>query len=298
MASKFFEHYVAIAEAMNSMDGSGLWDNEDGFYYDHLYVDGKSIPIRVRSLVGLLPLMTGVILEEQIIEKLPGFKRRMNWFLRNRSDLSQHMTYMERDDANLGTPCNRLLAIPSGDRFRHLISVMLDENEFLSPFGIRSLSAVHRDEPFVFDFGGQHHEVRYLPGESDSGMFGGNSNWRGPIWFPTNFLLIQALKRYYVFYGDDFKVECPTGSGVMMTLMEVARELERRLISIFEVDKDGARPSHGKVSQYANDPAWKDLVLFYEYFHADEGAGLGASHQTGWTALIATILRSHGAAAH
>ncbi|EMI16954.1 hypothetical protein RMSM_06128 [Rhodopirellula maiorica SM1] len=298
MASKFFEHYVAIAEAMNSMDGSGLWDNDDGFYYDHLYVDGKSIPIRVRSLVGLLPLMTGVILEEPIIEKLPGFKRRMLWFLRNRNDLSQHMTYMEREDAKLGKPCNRLLAIPSEDRFRHLITVMLDENEFLSPFGIRSLSAAHRDQPFVFDFGGQHHEVRYLPGESDSGMFGGNSNWRGPIWFPTNFLLIQALKRYYVFYGDDFKVECPTGSGVMMTLMEVARELERRLISIFEVDDNGARPSHGKVQQYADDPAWKDLVLFYEYFHADEGTGLGASHQTGWTALIATILRSHGAAAH
>ncbi len=298
MASKFFEHYVAIAEAMNSMDGSGLWDDEDGFYYDHLYVDGKSTPIRVRSLVGLLPLMTGVILEEPIIEKLPGFKRRMNWFLRNRSDLSQHMTYMEREDTTLGKPCNRLLAIPSSDRFRRLISLMLDENEFLSPFGIRSLSAAHHDAPLVFDFGGQRHEVSYMPGESDSAMFGGNSNWRGPIWFPMNFLLIQALKRYYVFYGDDFKVECPTGSGNMMSLKEVARELERRLISIFEVDRNGFRPSHGRVAQYATDPAWKDLVLFYEYFHADQGTGLGASHQTGWTALIATILRSHGAATH
>ncbi|MFG0262398.1 MAG: glucosidase, partial [Novipirellula sp. JB048] len=235
MASKFFEHYVAIAEAMNSIDGSGLWDDEDGFYYDHLYIDGESTPIRVRSLVGLLPLMTGVLLEEPILKKLPGFERRMNWFLEHRSDLSQHMTYMEREDAADGRPCNRLLAIPSADRFRRLISLMLDENEFLSPFGIRSLSAAHRDAPLEFDFGGQRHEVSYLPGESDSGMFGGNSNWRGPIWFPINFLLIQALKRYYVFYGDEFKVECPTGSGQIRTLNEVARELERRLISIFEV---------------------------------------------------------------
>ena len=210
MASKFFEHYVAIAQAMNCLDGTGLWDEEDGFYYDHLFVDGKSTPIRVRSLVGLLPLTTGVILEEEIINKLPGFKRRMQWFLESRDDLSKHMTYMELEDPESGTPHRRLLAIPSEDRFRKLIAVMLDENEFLSPFGIRSLSAAHGEEPFQFKFGGQNHEVQYQPGESDSGMFGGNSNWRGPIWLPTNFLLIQSLKRYHVFYGDDFKVECPT----------------------------------------------------------------------------------------
>ncbi len=296
MASKFFEHYVTIAEAMNSMDGSGLWDETDGFYYDHLWVHGKSIPIRVRSLVGLLPLMTGVILEEQIIDKLPGFKRRMQWFLDNRDSLGRHMTYMERKDPGSGSPCRRLLAIPSEERFRKLISVMLDEAEFLSPFGIRSMSAIHRDEPCEFDFGGQHHEVHYVPGESESGMFGGNSNWRGPIWFPTNFLLIQSLKRYHVFYGDDFRVECPTGSGNSMTLMEVALELERRMISLFELDKDGARPSHGDDRRYQDDPAWKDLILFYEYFNADDGKGLGASHQTGWTALVATMLRSQATA--
>jgi hypothetical protein len=292
MASKFFEHYVAIAEAMNSMDGSGLWDESDGFYYDHLYVDGKSIPIRVRSLVGLLPLTTGVMLEEQIIDRLPGFKRRMQWFLDNRESLSQHMTYMEREDPKSGAPCRRLLAIPSEDRFRRLVSVMLDEHEFLSPFGIRSMSAAHRDEPFEFDFGGQHHQVQYIPGESESGMFGGNSNWRGPIWFPMNFLLIQSLKRYHAYYGDDFRVECPTGSGNRMTLMEIAYELERRLISLFEVDKSGVRPAHGVETRYRDDPAWKDLMLFYEYFNADSGQGLGASHQTGWTALVATMLRS------
>ena len=208
------------------MDGTGLWDEADGFYYDHLYVDGNSTPIRVRSLVGLLPLTTGVIFEEEIINKLPGFKRRMNWFLENRDDLSQHMTYMELEDPDSGTPHRRLLAIPSEDRFRKLIAVMLDEKEFLSPFGIRSLSAAHREQPFEFEFGGQNHEVQYQPGESDSGMFGGNSNWRGPIWFPTTFLLIQSLKRYHVYYGDDFKVECPTGSGNLMTLMDVAKELE------------------------------------------------------------------------
>ncbi len=292
MASKFFEHYVAIAEAMNSMDGTGLWDESDGFYYDHLFVHGESIPIRVRSLVGLLPLMTSVILEDEIIDKLPGFKRRMSWFLDNRDDLGQHMTYMEHEDPKSGTPCRRLLAIPSQDRFRKLISVMLDEKEFLSPYGIRSLSAAHRDDPLEFDFGGQHHEVHYVPGESESGMFGGNSNWRGPIWFPTNFLLIQSLKRYHVFYGDDFKVECPTGSGNMMTLIEVAHELERRMISLFERVEDGSRPAHGEDTKYRDDDAWKELILFYEYFHADNGKGLGASHQTGWTSLVASMIRS------
>ncbi|TWU51862.1 MGH1-like glycoside hydrolase domain-containing protein [Rubripirellula reticaptiva] len=293
MASKFFEHYVAIAEAMNSMDGTGLWDEEDGFYYDHLYLDGKSIPIRVRSLVGLFPLTTAVVLEEELINKLPGFRRRMKWFLDNRDDLSQHMTYMEFECPEGQTGGKRLLAIPSETRLRRLIEVMLDENEFLSPFGIRSMSAIHRDQPFVFDFGGQHHEVRYVPGESDSGMFGGNSNWRGPIWFPMNFLLIQAMKRYYGYYGDDMRVECPTGSGNLMTLMEVSHELERRLISLFEVDEKGFRPSHGNDDVYQKDPAWKDLILFYEYFHADSGKGLGASHQTGWTALVATMIRSN-----
>lgn len=297
MASKFFEHYVAIAEAMNSLDGSGLWDEEDGFYYDHLYVDNQSIPMRVRSLVGLLPLLTGVIIEEAVINNLEGFRKRTDWFLKHRAtDLSKHMTYMEHDERvdESGRTTRSLLAIPSEDRFRRLLAVMLDENEFLSPYGIRSLSAIHAERPFVFDFAGQRNEVRYLAGESDSGMFGGNSNWRGPIWFPINFLLIQSLERYHTFYGDSFQVECPTGSGHMMTLHEVALELERRLISMFEPDEHGRRPAHGDVEQYQNDPNWKDLVLFYEYFHADSGLGLGASHQTGWTALVATLLQNQG----
>lgn len=296
MASKFFEHYVAIAEAMNAMEDTGLWDEQDGFYYDHLYVDGKSIPIRVRSLVGLMPLTTSVLLEESIIEKLPGFKKRMNWFLENRKNLGQHMSYMESGECQSGQAQKRLLAIPSEERFRKLLAVMLDEKEFLSPFGIRSLSAVHGDEPFVFDFGGQYNEVSYVPGESDSGMFGGNSNWRGPIWFPTNYLLILSLKRYHAFYGDEFKIECPTGSGNLMTLREVASELERRLTTLFEADENGIRPAHGGEERYQDDPAHKDLVLFYEYFHADTGRGLGASHQTGWTALVASILRSQAKA--
>jgi hypothetical protein len=250
--------------------------------------------------VGLIPLLTGVIIDDAVINKLHGFRRRTDWFLANRStSLSKHMTYMVHseeaaDGAKKDRPTTQFLAIPSEDRFRKLVSVMLDENEFLSPYGIRSMSAVHREQPFVFDFGGQRNEVRYVPGESDSGLFGGNSNWRGPIWFPINFLLVQALKRYYTFYGDDFKVECPTGSGTMMNLLQVAEELERRLVSIFEPDETGRRPAHGDYAPYATQPEWKDLILFYEYFNGDTGEGLGASHQTGWTALVATILQSQG----
>ncbi len=289
MASKFFEHYVAIAEAMNSLDGSGLWDEEDGFYYDHLYLEGKGFPMRIRSLVGLLPLMTGVILDDAVTANLPGFKKRMEWFLDNRGEMSQHMTYLEHKGSDGAGSGQRLLAIPSQDRFRRLLAVMLDEAEFLSPYGIRSLSAAHRDNPFQFDLGGQREEVRYIPGESDTAMFGGNSNWRGPVWFPMNFLLIQSLRRYHSFYGDDFRVECPTGSGNHMNLLEVAHELERRLISLFEMSSTG-RPAHGEFQRYADDPTWNELVLFYEYFHGDNGSGLGASHQTGWTALVATLL--------
>lgn len=292
MASKFFEHYISIAEAMNTIDGTGLWEEDDGFYYDHLYHEGTSTPIRIRSMVGLLPLMTGILLEDSIVDKLPGFRKRMEWFIDHNDDLSSHMTYMEMEDCGDTGKGKRLLAIPSKERFERLLAVMLDEKEFLSPYGIRSLSAVHGEKPFIFDFAGQRHEVGYVPGESDSGMFGGNSNWRGPIWMPMNYLLIQALKRYHVFYGDDYKVECPTGSGNLMSLREVAQELESRLISLFECDQTGHRPINDKDPRYASDPAWKDLVLFHEYFHADTGRGLGASHQTGWTALVATMIRS------
>jgi hypothetical protein len=285
---------------MNSLDGSGLWDEQDGFYYDHLFFDNKSIPMRVRSLVGLIPLLTGVIIDDAVINKLTGFRNRTDWFLANRStDLSKHMTYMKHSDetedgTKLDRPTRQFLAIPSEERFRKLLAVMLDEKEFLSPYGIRSMSAIHRENPFVFDFGGQRHEVSYVPGESESGLFGGNSNWRGPIWFPINYLLVQALKRYYTFYGETFQVECPTGSGIMMNLLQVAEELERRLVSIFEPDKNGRRPAHGDYERYAKDPNWSELILFYEYFNGDTGEGLGASHQTGWTALVATILQSQG----
>jgi len=293
MASKFFEHYVAIAEAMNTMDGTGLWDEKDGFYYDHLYLDGKSIPLRVRSLVGLLPLTTGVILDDAIIDQLHGFRRRTDWFLQYRgSKLLDHMTYLEQEKHPDRNTSRKFLAIPSEDRFRRILEVMLDEKEFLSPFGIRSLSAAHREKPFVFKFGGHKYQVNYAPGESDSEMFGGNSNWRGPIWFPMNFLLIQSLKRYYDFYGDDFKIECPTGSGNEMTLKQVANELERRLVTLFENNSDGRRPANGDDSMFTDQPDWQEHILFYEYFHADTGRGLGASHQTGWTALVASILET------
>ena len=290
MASKFFEHYIAIAQSMNTIDGDGLWDETDGFYYDHLYANNQSLPIRVRSLVGLLPLMTGVVLEDSIIDKLPGFGRRMEWFVRNNQDLFEHMTYMEQNTA--GDTGKRLLAIPSEDRFRRLLAVMLDEREFLSPFGIRSMSKVHAESPARFEFAGSKFEVGYVPGESDSNMFGGNSNWRGPIWFPMNFLLIQSLKRYHSFYGDSYTVECPTGSGNYMNLHQVATELENRMIRLFERDETGTRPCFHGNERYDADGPWSDLLLFHEYFHADTGRGLGASHQTGWTALVASMLRS------
>jgi hypothetical protein len=290
MASKFFEHYVEIAEAMNTLHGTGLWEEEDGFYYDHLYQHGSSTALKVRSLVGLIPLCTNVVIRESRIASLPEFRRRMNWFLQNRPKMSEHMSYMTYTCPNNSSEGTRLLAIPSTERFRRLLSYMLDEREFLSPFGIRSLSAAHKEKPFVFDYNGGREEVGYVPGESNTGMFGGNSNWRGPVWFPLNYLIVQSLREYYVFYGDSFQVECPTGSGVMMNLRQVADEIERRLVRIFAFDSSGARPCHGQEPRYKKDAKWNDLVLFYEYFHGDNGRGLGASHQTGWTALIATML--------
>jgi hypothetical protein len=294
MASKLFEHYVSIAEAMNAIDGIGLWDERDGFYYDHLYLEGRGQPMRIRSLVGLIPLLTPVILYEHVIDGLPGFRKRLNWFLNHRRNLAKHITYLERGAQGAVGPLQRLLAIPSQERCRRLLTCMLDEREFLGPYGIRSLSAVHRDQPFVFEHGGQRQEVRYVPGESESGLFGGNSNWRGPVWFPMNYLIIFALRRYHRFYGDEMKVECPTGSGKWCNLEEVACELEQRLIRLFLPDAKGRRPVHGTDQRYASDPHWKDLNLFYEYFHGDSGRGLGASHQTGWTSLV-TIMLEHQA---
>ena len=290
MASKFFEHYVAIAEAMNSLHGTGLWEKEDGFYYDHLFRDGQNTAMRVRSLVGLIPLCSNVIMYDKTVQRLPSFQRRMNWFLKNRPQMAQHMAYMEQFCPAGTTNGMRLLAIPSTERFRSLLSYMLDEKEFLSPFGIRSMSAIHQDKPFVFEYAGGRETVGYVPGESNTGMFGGNSNWRGPVWFPLNFLIVESLRQYHEFYGETFQVECPTGSGILMNLRQVADEIERRLVTLFKQDAQGRRPCHGTEKHYAEQPGWKDLILFYEYFHGDNGRGLGASHQTGWTSLVATML--------
>ncbi|WP_417847745.1 MGH1-like glycoside hydrolase domain-containing protein [Thalassoglobus sp.] len=291
IAYKFFSHYIAIAEAMNSLDGTGLWDETDGFYYDHLHTQGRSIPLKIRSIVGIIPLFTVDVLFERVIHRLPEFQRRMNWMLKHRKDLDGFMTFLEhgKEDANKGNGA-WLLGLPTKERLERILKYLLDEEEFLSDYGIRSLSKYHEKNPFCFDTGGAETCVSYVPGESDSYMFGGNSNWRGPIWFPMNHLLIEALERYHQFYGESFKVECPTGSGNMMTMQEVADEIRRRLVRLFLPDEKGTRPSYARGNRFAKDEHWKDLVLFYEYFHGDTGRGLGANHQTGWTALVAPIL--------
>ncbi len=290
VASKFFEHYVAIADAINGLGGVGLWDEQDGFYYDLVHVDGQHLPIRLRSMVGLIPLLACEVLEQDVLDRLPGFSKRMRWFLEHRPDLMGQIGRVEGGPGGGGA--RRLLAIPSRDRLLRVLRVLLDEGEFLSPYGIRSLSRAYRDHPFAFTLAGETHTVAYAPGESDSGMFGGNSNWRGPVWFPVNFLLIEALERYHHFYGDAVKVECPTGSGNLVTLAQAAAEIERRLVSLFVPDAAGRRPCHGVDPRFAADPHWRDLVLFYEYFHGDTGRGCGASHQTGWTALVTHCLET------
>ncbi|MFY4730970.1 MGH1-like glycoside hydrolase domain-containing protein, partial [Nitrospira sp. BLG_2] len=289
MASKFFEHFVAIVDAMNTLGGTGLWDDTDGFYYDQLHVQGRTIPLKIRSLVGIIPLFAAEVLDEERIAQLPGFTKRMHWFLKNRSDLARHVAYYAEcpvSDARTGAHPPRLLAIPSRDRLERVLRYLLDEEEFLSPYGIRSVSRIHRDHPYVFRVGGEVHSVQYVPGESTSGLFGGNSNWRGPVWFPVNYLLIEALERYHYFYGDTLRVECPRGSGRRLNLKQVANQLTLRLTRLFLRDSDGQRPCFGEDSRFARDPDWRELVLFHEYFHGETGKGLGASHQTGWTALV------------
>ena len=291
VASKFFEHYVAIADAMNSFGGAGLWDEQDGFYYDQLHVDGTMVPLRIRSMVGLIPLMACEILDDEVLNRLPGFMKRLNWFLENRPDLSRQISYL--NSTVQGGHRHRLLAIPSRERLERVLPVLLDEREFLSPHGIRSLSRAYLDQPYRLKLAGSEFEVHYSPAESDTVLFGGNSNWRGPVWMPANYLLIEALERYHHFYGDDLLVECPTGSGRRMNLLEVAREIASRISSLFLAAPGGARPCMGADPRFANDPHWKDLVLFHEYFHGETGEGLGASHQTGWTALIVRCLEKH-----
>ncbi|MDB4892375.1 MAG: hypothetical protein JWL61_4230 [Gemmatimonadetes bacterium] len=289
VASKFFEHLVAITDAMNSLGGTGLWHEEDGFYYDQLFSGDVHTPLCVRSLVGLVPLFACEVIEDNVIAKLPGFRKRMEWFLRNRPDLGRHITYMEEGKTGYG---HRLLAIPSRERLVRVLRYALDESEFLSSYGIRSVSRVHKDHPFVFRHGDEESRVDYDPAEGTTGMFGGNSNWRGPIWFPMNYLFIEALERYGHFYGEEFTVECPVGSGKMLTLPQVSQELSARLARIFLPDAEGNRPCHDGDLRYAKDPHWRDLVLFHEYFHGDTGRGIGASHQTGWTSLVVRCLDS------
>ncbi|MBU6400858.1 MAG: glucosidase, partial [Verrucomicrobia bacterium] len=288
MASKFFEHFVAIADAMNCLGGTGLWDETDGFYYDRLHLDGQQIPLRVRSMVGIIPLFAVEVLGADVLRRLPAFTKRMRWFLENRRDLARHISYMEGQGHTGGAL--RLLAIPARDRLQRVLSRLLDENEFLSPYGLRSLSKIHQAQPYLFRAGGQEYRVEYVPGESNTPLFGGNSNWRGPVWFPLNYLLIEALERYHHFYGDTLQVECPTGSGHKMNLKQIAREIASRVSRLFLPDAAGQRPCHGNDPRFWNDPHWRDLLLFHEYFHGETGRGLGACHQTGWTALVARLL--------
>jgi Mannosylglycerate hydrolase MGH1-like glycoside hydrolase domain/Glycosyl hydrolase family 63 C-terminal domain len=293
VASKFWEHFLYIARAINLLgeDGDGLWDKEDGFFYDVLRLpDGNHLPLKVRSMVGLIPLFAVETLEPAVCDKLQGFKRRLDWFVEHRQDLTSNVACMRSP----GEGERRLLSIVDGDQLRQILKVMLDEREFLSPYGIRAISRIHRENPYVLRANGSEYRVDYEPGESSTGLFGGNSNWRGPIWFPVNFLLIESLQKFHHYLGDGFKVECPTGSGQMMTLWEVAAELSRRMTRIFLKDAEGRRPVHGGNRLYQNDPHWQDLVLFYEYFHGDNGSGVGASHQTGWTGVVAKLLQQSG----
>ena len=289
IASKFFEHFVSIVDAMNTFGGTGLWDEVDGFYYDQLKHDGTTEIMRVRSLVGLVPLIACEVLDGQVIDKLPGFKKRMQWFLNNRPDLAKHISFVKPAPDSSGL---YLLAVPSRDRLTRVLKYLLDESEFLSPFGIRSVSQFHREHPFKLRMDGNDLQVDYEPGESQTNLFGGNSNWRGPVWFPLNFLLLEALERYNHFYGTELKVELPTGSGRMTSLSDASREIGSRLTQLFTPDSTGQRPCHGEDRRYADDPHFKNLLLFNEYFHGDNGRGLGASHQTGWTALVVRCLES------
>jgi len=293
VASKFWEHFLYIANAMNDrgQEGLDLWDEADGFYYDVLHLpDGSHYPLRVRSMVGLIPLFAVETLEPELLDLLPGFKRRMDWFIAHRPDLMNNVASM----GTKGIGERRLLSVVPRDRLRRLLHVMLDEREFLSPFGVRSLSAFHRSHPYTLDVGGEEHRVDYEPAESSTGLFGGNSNWRGPIWFPVNYLLVESLQKFHHYLGDDFRVECPTGSDQTMTLREVATELSNRLSRLFLKDERNRRPVFGATELFQKDRFWRDLVPFYEFFNGDTGEGLGASHQSGWTSLVAKLLQQSG----
>jgi hypothetical protein len=289
MALKYFEHFLWIASAMDNLSHTGvkLWDQNDGIYYDVMrFPDGRGVQLKVRSLVGLLPLAATTVLPAELREQLPRFFEEAQWFLEQHPYMATILTV----PLQVGAGGSRILSLVNPDKLRRILGYMLDEKEFLSPYGIRSLSRYHAEHPYVFNAGGQEYRVGYVPGDSDSGMFGGNSNWRGPIWMPMQLMLILALVNQYAHLGNSFKVECPVGSGRQLNLLEVSQELARRLSRIFIRNKEGHRPTHGNHSRW-NDEHWRDHVLFYEYFHGDTGAGVGASHQTGWTGVIAFLIQ-------
>ncbi len=293
MATKFFEHFIYIANAMNDLgdDGKGLWDDADGFYYDQLVAEnGTRSPLRVRSLVGLTPLFAVQPLRRDVLERLPNFKRRIEWFVAHRPELCRHIASMDAG----GTDERRLLAVMDGERLHRVLRTMLDEAEFLSPHGVRSLSRRHRDHPLVIDVAGREFRIDYDPAESRSDQFGGNSNWRGPVWMPINFLIVEALQNFHFFYGDSYRVEYPSGSGNLRTLWDVSTDISERLVKLFERDGAGNRPFNGGDRRLQTDPHFRDRYLFHEYFDGDDGAGLGASHQTGWTALVAKLIQQIG----
>jgi hypothetical protein len=293
IATKFFEHFLYIAQAMNNMgdDGLTLWDDEDSFFYDALHLsDGNHTRLKVRSLVGLIPLLAVETIDPDLLNKVPGFKTRLEWFLTNRPQLASLVSRWNQP----GFGERRLLALVRGHRMKGLLRRMLDQTEFLGDYGIRSISKYHQDHPYELAAAGTTYRVQYEPAESHSGLFGGNSNWRGPVWFPINYLLIESLQKFHHYYGDDFKVECPTGSGKYLNLNQVADELSQRLTKLFVRDANGERPFNGGQAYFQQDPHFRDLVLFHEYFHGDNGAGLGASHQTGWTGLIAKLIQQQG----
>ena len=294
IATKFFEHFLHIAEAMTKVggqEGVGLWDEQDGFYYDVLNLpNGTMIPLKIRSMVGLIPLYAVETLEPDLLNRVPEFKLRLEWFLNYRPDLAALVSRWQEPRSGQ----RHLLSLLRGSRMKKLLRRMLDETEFLSDYGVRAISAVHRDHPYEFSWQGNTMGVSYQPGESTSGMFGGNSNWRGPIWFPVNYLIIESLQKFHHYYGEDFKIECPTGSGKFLTIDEVASELSRRLLRVFLRDSSGRRPVFGQYEKMQKDPHFRDHLLFYEYFHGDTGRGVGANHQTGWTGLIAKVAQPRG----
>jgi hypothetical protein len=293
MASKFWEHFIYIAHAMSHRGRNciGLWNEEDGFFYDVLKLpDGSQFPMKIRSMVGLIPLFAVETLEPEVLDRLPDFKRRLEWFIDNRPDLTESFAGMR--STRIGE--RRLLSIANQDQLRRILKYMLDEREFLSPYGIRALSQFHRENPYSLQVNGTEHRVDYEPGESTTAVFGGNSNWRGPIWFPVNFLLVESLQKFHHYLGNDFRVEFPTGSGNMKTLWDVAGELSRRMTNIFLRDEKGHRPVFGNLERFQTDRHWRDLLLFHEYFHGDSGSGVGASHQTGWTGVVTKLMQQSG----